>query len=514
MSLNLFPLNRTASNVVLYTITVPKYWSTGTRSLSISVPISIQGQMNSQGSTGKLLIINCPGAVSGKIMRDGVFYRDLSFNTPPQYINQYITTTAVSTPNALSFTLFWQMVSFVFYPPTDTVDRTYQFTCNISCIMDAGTFNNNIAFQYYPNSTGFLINVGSGGASFNGFAFYTGYQSATNFSALSYTDSGGTSSASYLAVDYGRVGQLIIPQTNRVSYAENYIIRTATTLAFPLNTLYSVSNAGGAYTITLPRITASNVGTEITFRKSVATAIPANTISFLANYPDTYLYKLGSDASFNTAQALMASTVYSISFVAMNKTTEVSPQYGWFQTYTSGTTAVPQTVDDYTCYSNIEMDIGAVWNYSVLPTAPIIPTSQFQLINKYYADNNFKSNTDFDASFNQLISLLPATPEVIFRTTNANFTMTTFPVAVLWNLASSGTTIQCYLPTITSAMIGKKCVFKKYNQTTNYSLTINAPSGVSMVVSNNGNLVSTITLGNTSYFIELMVVSTTLLLGM
>jgi hypothetical protein len=404
------------------------------------------------------------------------------------------------------------MISFPFIIPTDSVNRVFTFTCSLSINIDAGAYNGGTAI--YPTGQNGIVIDGGSGANFSGFAFASGYQVATNYQATYSTISTQDANNSFINVDVARLGRLTVANSNIVSYNNNSIITSATTLAFPLNSLYSVSNAGGAFTITLPRITASNVGTEITFRKSVASATTANAISFLANYTDTYLYKLGSDASFNTAQALMASTVYSISFVAMNKTTAVSPQYGWFQTFTSGTTAVPQTVDDYTCYSNIEMDIGAVWNYSVLPTAPIIPTTQFQLVNKYYVDNSFCSIPQFDASYNELKSLLPSAPEVIFRTTNANFTMTTYPVAVIWNLASSGTTIQCYLPTITSAMIGKKCVFKKYNQTTNYSLTINAPAGVSMVVSNNGVLVSTITLGNTSYFIELMVVSTTLLLGL
>ena len=113
--------------------------------------------------------------------------------------------------------------------------------------------------------------------------------------------------------------------TNKLFFANNSstIISSNITLSFPFSEYYSIS-ATSVLTVTLPTITASNVGSRVVFRRVGGTTTIA--ISFIGN---------GSQSVFNstntggtTAQALMPSGSYIVKLAAMYIT---STTFGWFQ---------------------------------------------------------------------------------------------------------------------------------------------------------------------------------------
>jgi hypothetical protein len=89
-------------------------------------------------------------------------------------------------------------------------------------------------------------------------------------------------------------------------------------------TVVLTQDATGTRTITLPTITASNIGTSITFRRTGGTTTVA--ISFIGNGTQN-VFNTGITGG-TTAQALMASGNYIVKLVALVTT---GTTYAWYQ---------------------------------------------------------------------------------------------------------------------------------------------------------------------------------------
>lgn len=88
---------------------------------------------------------------------------------------------------------------------------------------------------------------------------------------------------------------------------------------------YSVVPPTTAFTITLPTITAANVGTQVVFRRITATNA-TTVVSFIGNGTQ-FVYNAAAVGGA-TAQPLMASGVYTVRLVSLVITT--TPTYAWF----------------------------------------------------------------------------------------------------------------------------------------------------------------------------------------
>jgi hypothetical protein len=91
--------------------------------------------------------------------------------------------------------------------------------------------------------------------------------------------------------------------------ADNTVIGTTATISKPYNQYYPVQATGTAYTITLPTITAADLGKDILFRKVRQTGTLVS-ISFIGN--GTQKVYNASNTGGATAQALMTSGVYTV----------------------------------------------------------------------------------------------------------------------------------------------------------------------------------------------------------
>lgn len=106
-------------------------------------------------------------------------------------------------------------------------------------------------------------------------------------------------------------------------------ITGTTTITKPYNQVRPVESTSTAYTITLPTITAGDLGHEILFRK-VKQGGTAQTISFIGNGTQK-IYNLALTGGA-TAQGLMTSTIYNVRLVALLDTTTGGGVYAWFAT--------------------------------------------------------------------------------------------------------------------------------------------------------------------------------------
>lgn len=122
-------------------------------------------------------------------------------------------------------------------------------------------------------------------------------------------------------------GSLLQLENQYINRSNTTVVGAATTITKPYNQYYAVEATGTAYTITLPTITAADLGKEIVFRKVRQTGT-AVSISFIGNGSQR-VYSTAL-AGGTTAQALMTSTTYVVNLLPLPDPAAGAGLFGWF----------------------------------------------------------------------------------------------------------------------------------------------------------------------------------------